>query len=147
MVCDRATLVVAWQQVASNRGARTDGVDAKTRHAVERRGVLPFLEDLRSSLKDGSFQPLPVREATIPKKGGKVRRLGIPTLRDRVAQMALKLVLEPVFEAGFYSSSYGYRPGRRAQDAIAEIHHLSSMSRIVRKPAEVIARKPAEVIA
>ena len=126
MVCDRATLVVAWEQVASNRGARTAGVDAETRHAVERRGVLPFLEDLRSSLKDGSFQPLPVREATIPKKGGKVRRLGIPTLRDRVAQMALKLVLEPVFEAGFYSSSYGYRPGRRAQDAIAEIHHLSS---------------------
>jgi RNA-directed DNA polymerase len=126
LVCDRATLVVAWEQVASNRGARTAGVDAETRHAVERRGVLPFLEDLRSSLKDGSFQPLPVREATIPKKGGKVRRLGIPTLRDRVAQMALKLVLEPVFEAGFYSSSYGYRPGRRAQDAIAEIHHLSS---------------------
>ena len=126
MVCDRATLVVAWEQVASNRGARTAGVDAETRHAVERRGVLPFLEDLRSSLKDGSFQPLPVREATIPKKGGKVRRLGIPTLRDRVAQMALKLVLEPIFEADFYPSSYGYRPGRRAQDAIAEIHKFMS---------------------
>ncbi|WP_329235396.1 MULTISPECIES: reverse transcriptase/maturase family protein [Streptomyces] len=64
----------------------------------------------------------------IPKKGGKVRHLGIPTLRDRVAQMALKLVLEPIFEVDFYPSSYGYRPGRRAQDAIAEIHQLTSLS-------------------
>jgi RNA-directed DNA polymerase len=64
----------------------------------------------------------------IPKKGGKLRALGIPTLRDRVAQMALKLVLEPIFEVDFYPSSYGYRPGRRAQDAIAEIHHFTSRS-------------------
>lgn len=126
LVCDRATLVVAWEQVASNRGARTAGVDAVTRHAVERQGTLPFLEDLRSSLRRGSFQPQPVRQATIPKGGGKFRYLGIPTLRDRVAQMALKLILEPIFESGFYPSSYGYRPGRRAQDAIAEIHHLTS---------------------
>ena len=64
----------------------------------------------------------------IPKKSGKLRMLGIPTLRDRVAQMALKLVLEPIFEVDFYPSSYGYRPGRRAQDAIAEIHHFTSRS-------------------
>ena len=89
-------------------------------------GVLPFLEDLRSSLRDGTFTALPVRQAAIPKKGGKVRVLGIPTLRDRVAQMALKLVLEPIFEVDFYPSSYGYRPGRRAQDAIAEIHHFTA---------------------
>jgi len=127
LVCDRATLVVAWDRVASNRGARTAGVDAVTRHAVVRDdGLLPFLEELRSSLRDGTFTPLPVRQATIPKKGGKVRYLGIPTLRDRVAQMALKLVLEPIFEVDFYPSSYGYRPGRRAQDAIAEIHHFTS---------------------
>jgi len=126
LVCDRATLVVAWDRVASNRGARTAGVDAVTRHAVVRDdGLLPFLEELRSSLRDGTFTPLPVRQATIPKKGGKVRYLGIPTLRDRVAQMALKLVLEPIFEVDFYPSSYGYRPGRRAQDAIAEIHHFT----------------------
>ncbi len=126
LVCDRATLVVAWERVASNRGARTAGVDAITRHAVVRNdGLLPFLEELRSSLRDGTFAPLPVRQATIPKKGGKVRYLGIPTLRDRVAQMALKLVLEPIFEVDFYPSSYGYRPGRRAQDAIAEIHHFT----------------------
>ncbi len=126
LVCDRATLVVAWERVARNRGARTAGVDAVTRHAVERHGVESFLENLRSSLKDGSFRPLPVKQAGIPKRGGKVRYLGIPTLRDRVAQMAIKLVLEPIFEADFYPSSYGYRPGRRAQDAIAEIHHFTS---------------------
>lgn len=126
LVCDRATLVVAWERVAGNRGARTAGVDAVTRHAVERSGVLPFLEDLRSSLRDASFAALPVRQTTIPKRGGKVRYLGIPTLRDRVAQMALKLVLEPIFEVDFYPSSYGYRPGRRAQDAIAEIHHFTA---------------------
>jgi hypothetical protein len=112
LVCDRATLLVAWERVAGNRGARTAGVDAVTRYHVENRlGVTPFLEELRSSLRDGSFTALPVKQAVIPKKGGKVRYLGIPTLRDRVAQMALKLVLEPIFEAGFYPSSYGYRPG------------------------------------
>jgi RNA-directed DNA polymerase len=127
LVCDRATLYAAWSRVASNRGARTAGVDAVTRHAVQRDdGLFPFLEELRSSLRDGSLRPLPVKQVTIPKKGGKVRYLGIPTLRDRVAQMALKLVLEPIFEADFYPSSYGYRPARRAQDAIAEIHHLTS---------------------
>ena len=127
LVTDRATLYAAWSRVASNRGARTAGVDAVTRHAVVRDdGLFPFLEELRSSLRDGSFQPLPVRQVAIPKKGGKVRYLGIPTLRDRVAQMALKLVLEPIFEADFYPSSYGYRPARRAQDAIAELHHLTS---------------------
>jgi RNA-directed DNA polymerase len=126
LVYDRATLRVAWERVARNRGARTAGVDAVTRHHIERQGVGPFLEELRSSLKDGSYTPLPVREVGIPKRGGKVRYLGIPTLRDRVAQMALKLILEPVFEADFYPSSYGYRPARRAQDAIAEIHHFTS---------------------
>jgi RNA-directed DNA polymerase len=81
LVCDRATLYSAWSRVASNRGARTAGVDAVTRHAVERDdGLFPFLEELRSSLRDGSFRPLPVRQAAIPKKGGKVRYLGIPTV-------------------------------------------------------------------
>jgi RNA-directed DNA polymerase len=129
LVCDHATLLVAWERVAGNQGARTAGVDAVTRRHVERDiGVLPFLEELRSGLKDGTFTALPVKQAVIPKRNGKVRFLGIPTLRDRVAQMALKLVLEPIFEVDFYPSSYGYRPGRRAQDAIAEIHQLTSRS-------------------
>lgn len=127
LVCDRATLLVAWERVSSNRGAKTAGVDAVTRrHVEEDIGVLAFLEDLRSSLKDGTFTALPVRQVVIPKKSGKLRALGIPTLRDRVAQMALKLVLEPIFEADFYPHSYGYRPGRRAQDAIAEIHKMTT---------------------
>jgi RNA-directed DNA polymerase len=126
LICDRSTLLVAWERVSGNRGARTAGVDAMTRYHIEdRMGVIPFLEELRSSLRDGSFRALPVKQAVIPKKNGKVRYLGIPTLRDRVAQMALKLILEPIFEADFYPSSYGYRPGRRAQDAIAEIHHFT----------------------
>jgi len=128
LVCDRATLLVAWERVSNNRGAKTAGVDAMTRYAIKDDDVVPFLDELRSKLKDGSFTPLPVRQTTIPKKGGKRRVLGIPTLTDRVAQMALKLVLEPIFEVDFYPSSYGYRPGRRAQDAIAEIHQLASRS-------------------
>lgn len=83
LVCDRATLTVAWERVVSNRGARTAGVDGMTRLAVNADEVVPLLEDLRSSLKDGSFVPLPVRETTIPKKGGKRRTLGIPWLSSR----------------------------------------------------------------
>jgi RNA-directed DNA polymerase len=122
LVCDPATLLVAWSRVSRNRGSRTAGIDGKTRSYVERElGVERFLDGLRGELKSGGFRPLAVKERRIPKGDGRYRRLGIPTLRDRVVQMALKLVLEPVFESGFYSSSYGYRPGRRAQDAIAEI--------------------------
>ncbi|GAA3268842.1 group II intron reverse transcriptase/maturase [Dactylosporangium vinaceum] len=89
----------------------------------QRIGVPAFLDDLRTALKAGSFSPLLVRERRIPKPGGsgRVRRLGIPTLTDRVVQAALKLVLEPIFEADFQPVSYGFRPRRRAHDAIAEI--------------------------
>ena len=130
LVCDQATLLVAWERVAGNRGARTAGVDAVTRrHVEEDIGVLAFLEELRSSLKDGTFTALPVRQVAIPKKSGKLRLLGIPTLRDRVAQMALKLVLEPIFEVGLLPvAATGIRPERRAHDAIAEIHHLTTRS-------------------
>ena len=126
LICDRATLVVAWERVSGNRGPVTAGVDGQTRIHVGPEEVEPFLQELYDSLRDGSFCALPVRQVAIPKKNGKLRLLGIPTLRDRVAQMALKLILEPIFEVDFYPSSYGYRPGRRAQDAIAEIHQLTS---------------------
>jgi RNA-directed DNA polymerase len=112
--------------VSRNRGSRTAGIDAATRRHVEARGVERFLAELRCELKAGEFRPLPVRERLIPKRDGRRRRLGIPTLKDRVVQMVLKLVLEPIFETGFYPSSYAYRPGRRAQDAIAEIHYLTT---------------------
>jgi RNA-directed DNA polymerase len=91
-------------------------------------GVPGFLDDLRAALKDGSFRPLPVRERKIPKPGGsgKVRKLGIPTIADRVVQAALKLVLEPVFEADFLPVSYGFRPMRRAHDAVAGIQRFGT---------------------
>lgn len=80
LICDRVTLVVAWERVSGNRGARTAGVDGVTPyHVEERHGVIPFLEELRSSLKDGSFTALPVKQAVIPNKSGKVRYSGIPT--------------------------------------------------------------------
>jgi len=128
LVCDPATLVVAWSRVSRNRGSRTAGVDAATRRHVEARGVEQFLGELREELKAGAFRPLPVRERLIPKRDGRYRRLGIPALRDRVCQMALKLVMEPIFESDFYPSSYAYRPARRTQDAIAEIHHFTTRS-------------------
>jgi RNA-directed DNA polymerase len=104
-------------------------VDGQTaRYIADVRGEEVFLVELRADLKARSFHPLPARERLIPKAGGKVRRLGINTVRDRVVQASLKLVLEPIVEAGFRPSSYGYRPNRRAQDAIAEIHHLCSRS-------------------
>jgi RNA-directed DNA polymerase len=127
LVCDPAFLLVGWRRVRGNKGARTAGVDGQTAFYVERvRGEEAFLADLRAELKARTFRPLAVRERMIPKPGGKLRRLGIPTVRDRVVQAALKLVLEPIFEADFRPCSYGFRPGRRAQDAIAEIHLLAS---------------------
>ena len=123
-VHDPATLIVAFARVAGNTGANTPGIDGLTAEAVEQTiGVPGFLDDLRASLKDGSFRPLPVRQRLIPKGhgSGKLRSLGIPTISDRVVQAALKLVLEPIFEAVFQPVSYGFRPNRRAHDAIAEI--------------------------
>ena len=89
-------------------------------------GAAVLLDGLREDLKARRFVPLPVRERMIPKTGGKLRRLGIPTARDRVVQAALKLVLEPVYEVDFKPCSHCFRPGRRAQDAIAEIRLLAS---------------------
>lgn len=129
LVHDPATLLVAFDRVAGNRGARTAGVDGWTVAAVEEAlGVRGFLEDLRTQIKTGVFRPLPVRQRMIPKPGGsgKLRKLGIPTVADRVVQAALKLVLEPIFEADFLPVSYGFRPRRRAHDAVADIHRLGS---------------------
>src|SRR6266581_440165 len=89
-----------------------------------------FLGQIRDSLKAGEFRPVEVRQVMIPKGNtGKFRKLGIPTIADRVVQASLKLVLEPIFEADFKPCSYGFRPNRRAHDAIAEIHHLASSPR------------------
>ena len=128
-VYDPAFLLVAWDRVRGNKGARTAGVDGQTAYYIEAvRGVEGFLEELRGDVKARNFRPLPVRERMIPKTNGKLRRLGIPAVRDRVVQAALKLVLEPIFEADFLPCSYGFRPNRRAHDAVAEVRHFTSRS-------------------
>ena len=101
LVADPAFLVVAWDRVRRNRGARSAGVDGQTAYYVEReRGEAVFLGDVRESLRSRAFRPLPVKERMIPKPGTrKRRRLGIPTVTDRVVQASLKLALEPIFEA------------------------------------------------
>lgn len=125
LVCDPAFLMVAWDRVRGNRGARSAGVDGVAPRSLDP-DVGRFLDGLRADLRSGTFQPLSMRQRMIPKANGKLRSLGIPTARDRVVQASLKLVLEPVFEADFHPCSYGFRPGRRAHDAIAEIHMLAT---------------------
>jgi len=125
LVCDRRTLALAWKQLSKNQGSRTPGIDGVTRRKIEERpgGVTQFLEDLREELRQGIYTPQPVRQRLIPKSGkpGQFRPLGIPTLKDRLVQMALKIVLEPIFEADFYPTSYGFRRGRSTLDALAMI--------------------------
>lgn len=128
LVCDRQFLALAWKLLSRNRGSNTPGIDGKTRRAVEQRpgGVEGFLDEIRTELKTGTYRPQPVRQRLIPKPGkpGKYRALGIPTLRDRLVQMALKLVLEPIFEADFAPTSYGFRRGRNTLDAITTLQRL-----------------------
>jgi RNA-directed DNA polymerase len=127
LVCDPAFVLVAWDRVRSNKGARSAGVDGRTAYSIEAElGVEVFCDRLREQLRARSFRPVPVRERMIPKADGKKRRLGIATVTDRVVQASLKLVLEPIFEADFLPCSYGFRPGRRAHDAVAEVHHFTS---------------------
>jgi RNA-directed DNA polymerase len=129
LVADPAFLLVGWERVRGNKGAGTAGTDGRTVLSVMAgQGVEDFLDGLRTQLKLRSFRPLPVKERMIPKAGGKLRRLGIPTIADRVVQASLKLVLEPIFEADFHPCSYGFRPERRAHDAIAETRLLTSKS-------------------
>jgi RNA-directed DNA polymerase len=131
LVADPAFLMVAWARVRANRGARSAGVDGQTAYYVQtERGTGAFLADVREALRSRTFAPLPVRERMIPKPGTrKRRRLGIPTVTDRVVQAALKLVLEPIFEADFAPCSYGFRPNRRAHDAVAEVRYFTSSPR------------------
>ncbi len=105
--------------VASNGGAA--GVDGVTIAEIEEVGVAGFLDDLQAELAGGRWRPMPVRRVEIPKPDGTTRALGIPTVRDRVVQAALKIVLEPIFEADFLSCSFGFRPKRSAHDALNTI--------------------------
>lgn len=118
-VCKRETLHEAYEMAKKNDGA--PGVDGVTFEAIEESGVDGFLERIREELTTNTYQPMRVRKKEIPKEGGKVRILSIPSIRDRVVQGALKLILEPIFEADFQPGSYGYRPKRTAHEAIDRV--------------------------
>src|SRR5215472_17354514 len=118
-VCKRETLWEAYQLAKENDGA--PGVDGVTFQAIEAEGLERFLEQLREELVQRRYRPQRLRKVGIPKEGGKMRLLSIPTIRDRVVQGALKLILEPIFEADFQPGSFGYRPKKSAHAAIRRV--------------------------
>src|SRR5438477_2265735 len=130
-VCKVETLRAAYETAKQNDGA--PGIDGVTFEAIEAQGAEALLEQLRDELTGRAYKPLPARRQEIPKDGGKVRVLSIPAIRDRVVQGALKLILEPVFEADFQPGSFGYRPKRTAHDAIKRV-------------AEAIAQRKTRVL-
>src|SRR5918994_5373424 len=115
------TLRAAWQKVEANAGAA--GVDGQSVERFAARAEM-YLEELGTALKKGTYRPQPVRRVEIPKGGGKYRPLGIPVVKDRIVQTALKFVLEPIFEREFLKMSYGFRPGLGCKDALREVEQL-----------------------
>ena len=110
----------AYDLVRSNKGSA--GIDGVTFKSIEENeGVAAFIAELEEALRSKTYQPGPVKRVMIPKSDGNQRPLGIPTIRDRVAQMAVKLVIEPIFEADFCESSYGFRPKKSAHDAVDDV--------------------------
>ena len=121
-ICREDILRHAFRLARANAGAA--GIDGVTFEQIEASGLEAWLAGLREELVSKTYRPDPVRRVTIPKPGGGERPLGIPTIRDRVVQTAAKIVLEPIFEADFEDSTYGYRPRRSAIDAVKETHRL-----------------------
>src|SRR5216684_1510414 len=118
-VCKMETLYEAYRMAKENGGA--PGIDGVTFEAIEESGVEGFLKQIRDELVTNTYRPMRARKKEIPKDGGKVRVLSIPAIRDRVVQGALKLILEPIFEADSQAGSYGYRPKRTAHEAVARV--------------------------
>ena len=118
-VCKLETLQEAYSMAKSNNGA--PGIDGVTFAAIEESGAPGFLEQIRNELVEFRYLPLAVRKKEIPKADGKMRVLSIPAIRDRVVQGALKLILEPIFEADFQPGSFGYRPQRTAHQAVLRV--------------------------
>ena len=117
----KQTLKAAWQKVKDNGGAA--GIDGQSVERFEA-GAEVYLEELEHALRTGAYRPQPIRRVEIPKGGGKMRPLGIPVVKDRIVQTALKLVIEPIFEREFEDSSYGFRPGRGCKEALREVDEL-----------------------
>jgi group II intron reverse transcriptase/maturase len=141
-VTDSRNLRCAWRHIATNKGKRTPGVDGETVGTIRRvKGEAAFLDELRKELRAGSYRPSPCRRKLIPKQGkpGKYRPLGIPTVKDRVVQCAVKQILEPIFEAGFWHVSYGFRPGRGCHGAL---EHIRMAIRPRATAADGLRRKP-----
>jgi len=115
------TLNIAWEQVKSNKGSA--GIDKVSIEKFELKAEI-YLKELEQSLKEHSYNPQPVKRVYIPKAGGKKRPLGIPVVKDRIVQTAIKMVIEPIFENEFLDSSYGFRPNRGCKDALREVDNL-----------------------
>jgi group II intron reverse transcriptase/maturase len=126
LITDPRNLRTALARVAHNKGRNTPGVDGVTVRSVLAKGADAFVAGLRADLRSGTFRPMPVRRVLIPKPGqpGKFRPLGIPTVTDRVVQAAMKNILEPIFEADFYPTSYGFRPARSVATALEHLRVL-----------------------
>src|SRR5690348_6933728 len=138
-ICREDVLLHAYALVRANAGA--PGVDGTTFEQIEASGAGAWLAGLREELVTKTYRPDPVRRVMIPKPGGGERPLGIPTIRDRVVQTAVKLVLEPIFEADLEPTAYGYRPGRSGIDAVKAMHRL-----LVPRVHRCGGRRPVEEI-
>lgn len=123
-ICRSDVLRKAWERVRSNRGAA--GIDGETLVDVQTRGVDAWLDEIQAELRSGRYRPTPVKRQYIPKGDGRKRPLGIPTVKDRVVQMATKIIVEPLFEADFRDSSYGFRPKRSATQALEAIREAGN---------------------